>query len=74
MTSLTLQLDNEQITKLFPKCKPRQRNCISTDVNLNNVQFRNFCGDDLCFPVLKMDSDLWQKRYAEECEFSKSFS
>nr|XP_018911707.1 PREDICTED: uncharacterized protein LOC109040282 isoform X3 [Bemisia tabaci] len=62
MTSLTLQLDNEQITKLFPKCKPRQRNCISTDVNLNNVQFRNFCGDDLCFPVLKMDSDLWQKR------------
>lgn len=61
MTSLTLALDNvdvientEQISKLFPKCRPR------SDINLNPIiasGLENECTDNTNNTVMNIDSD-----------------
>lgn len=61
MTSLTLALDNvdvientEQISKLFPKCRPR------SDINLNPIiasELENECTDNINNTVMNIDSD-----------------
>lgn len=60
MTSLTLALDNdvtentEQISKLFPKCRPR------SDINLNPIIHSgrdNECIDNSTITVMNIDRD-----------------
>jgi hypothetical protein len=61
MTSLTLTLDNvdvsentEQISKLFPKCRPR------SDINLNPIiapGHENDCTENTANTVMNIDSD-----------------
>lgn len=61
MTSLTLALDNidvtektEEISKLFPKCRPR------SDINLNSIitAVRDHeCIDNITAPVMNIDSE-----------------
>lgn len=60
MTSLTLALDNdvsentEQISKLFPKCRPR------SDINLNPIIHsgrENECMDNSSITVMNVERD-----------------
>lgn len=61
MTSLTLALDNidvsentEQISKLFPKCRPR------SDINLNPIiasERDHECVDNTTNTVMNIDSE-----------------
>ncbi|XP_063914938.1 uncharacterized protein LOC135131239 isoform X2 [Zophobas morio] len=75
MTSLTLTLDNvdvsentEQISKLFPKCRPR------SDINLNPIiapGHENECTDNITNTVMNIDSDNDRWVAESSCNISR---